>query len=166
VSVQKSLIETLFPYLEAFTNAQRNAHAADKATSDMTGKQRKSLVELFAQLLRPYGRPPTPLHEVLYEAAGRAGWTPPSAKALARQQTAARGRNSQREEDMAHRRVLVGYLFKQLGRGLRAKPASLGTAQAIIGRLDDLPFYRKPPMTVRTIQADIKFMRENGNFGI
>ena len=57
-------------------------------------------------------------------------------------------------------------LFKKLPARLQAKHGSLGTAQAILGRLDELPFDRKPPMTVRTIQADIKFMREDGNFGI
>jgi hypothetical protein len=36
-----------------------------------------AVVDLFAELLQPYyGIPPTPLHEVLHEAAKRAGWTP------------------------------------------------------------------------------------------
>jgi hypothetical protein len=36
-----------------------------------------ALVDLFAELLQPYyGIPPTPLHEVLHEAAKRAGWAP------------------------------------------------------------------------------------------
>ena len=126
----------------------------------------KSLVELFAELLQPYGIPPTPLHEILREAAEQAGWILPSAKANLRQRRAASGRKIQREQDLAHRRILVSHLFKKLPARLQAKHGSLGTAQAILGRLDELPFDRKPPMTVRTIQADIKFMREDGNFGI
>jgi hypothetical protein len=74
-----------------------------------------AVVDLFAELLQPYyGIPPTPLHEVLYEAAKRAGWIPPYEKARPRQQAAARGRTIQREQDQAHRRVLVMRLFKQL----------------------------------------------------
>lgn len=132
----------------------------------LTVKERKSAIVLFAELLQPYGIPPTPLHDVLREAAKRAGWTPPYTKARPRQQAAARGRTIQREQDLALRRVLVSFIFKKLQRWHRANPASLGTAQAIIGRLDDLPFARRPPMTVRTIQEDIRFMRKNGNFGI
>jgi hypothetical protein len=129
-------------------------------------KERKSLVALLADLLRPYGIPPTPLHEVLHEAANRAGWTTASAKAQRRQQAAAQGRKTQREQDLAHRRILVMCIFKELRPGLRVKHGSLGTAQAIIGRLERLTIGRRPPMTVRTIQEDIRFMKENGNFGI
>jgi hypothetical protein len=133
---------------------------------ELTAKTRKALVEVFAELIEPYGMPTTPLHEVLREAAQRAGWTPPFAKARLRQRAAARGRTIQREQDLAHRRILVAYVFKQLRPSLQAKPGSLGTAQAIIRRLEELPFDRKPPITVRTIQADILYMRKNGNFGI
>jgi hypothetical protein len=132
----------------------------------LTAKEHKALVERFTALLQPYGVPPTPLHEVLREAARRAGWRLPSAKIEDRQQAAARGRMIQQEHDLALRRILVSHVFKQLPPRLRKKPSSTGTAQAIIGRLDDLPFERKPPMTVRTIQADILFMRKNGHFGI
>lgn len=126
-------------------------------------KQREYLIELFAKLLRPYGIPPTPLHEVLHEAAKRAGWRPPSAKAQNRQRAAARGRTVQREQNLALRRWLVAYAFKQLRPGLKQKLSSTGTAQAIIGRLEEIGF---DPPTVRTIQADISFMRKNGNWGI
>jgi hypothetical protein len=129
-------------------------------------KKSKTLVELYTELLEPYGIPTSPLQEVLREAAERAGWRLPSAKADLRQQTAASGRKIQREEDLAHRRIFVSIFFKQLRPALRAKPSSLGTVQAILGRLEALPWDRKPPMTVRTIQADIKFLRENGNFGM
>jgi hypothetical protein len=132
----------------------------------LTLEQRKAVIVLFTELLRPRVMPPTILHGVLQEAAERAGLVPPSAKAHRRQHVAAHARKIQREEDLALRRVLVSYLFKQLRSGLRARPASLGTAQAIIGRLERLPFERKPPITVRTIQEDIHFMRKNGNFGI
>lgn len=128
----------------------------------------KTLVEVYAKLLEPYGIATSPLQEVLHEAALRAGWHLPSAKAVLRQRVAASGRKTQVEQDVAHRRILVSFFFKNLRPDLRAKPGSLGTAQAIIGRIEELPWdkVRKPPMTVRTIQADIKFMRENGNFGI
>lgn len=132
----------------------------------LTAKEHKALVERFTDLLQPYGIPPTPLHQVLHEAAQRAGWRPPSPKIQQRQDSAARARTIQREYDLAHRRVLVAIVFKNLPPRLRQKPGSLGTAQAIIRRLDELPFERKPPITVRTIQADILFMRKNGNFGI
>jgi hypothetical protein len=128
----------------------------------------KTLVEMYAELLEPYGIATSPLHEVLREAAVRAGWHLPSFKAQERQRAAAKGRKTQVEQDIAHRRILVSFFFKKLRRDLRAKPGSERTAQAIIGKIEELPWdkVRKPPMTVRTIQADIKFMRENGNFGI
>jgi hypothetical protein len=128
----------------------------------------KTLVEVYAELLEPYSIATSPLQEVLREAALRAGWHLPSAKAVLRQRAAASGRKTQVEQDLAHRRILVSFFFKNLRPGLQAKPSSQGTAQAIIGRIEELPWdkVRKPPMTVRTIQADIKFLRENGNFGI
>jgi hypothetical protein len=131
-------------------------------------KMPKSLVEVYAELLEPYGIATSPLQEVLREAAKRAGWRLPSAKAVLRQRAAASGRKTQVEQDLAHRRILVSFFFKKLRSDLRAKPGSDGTAQAIIGRIEELPWdkVRKPPMTVRTVKADIKFMRENGNFGI
>jgi hypothetical protein len=132
----------------------------------LTAEERKALAKLFAELLKPHAIPPTPLHEVLCEAAKRAGWTPPSAKGRRRQKTAARGRTIQREKDLAVRRVLVAGFFKRLRARLRAKPGSTGTAQAIIRQLDALPLDRKLPMTTRTIQEDIRYMRKNGNFGI
>jgi hypothetical protein len=134
-------------------------------------KEPRPLVDIFTELLDPSVAPPKflqGLHEVLHEAAKRAGWRPPSARAQLRQHAAARGRKSQQEDDLAHRRLLVSFFFKQLPRRLQGKPGSLATAQAILGRIEELPWdkVRKPPMTVRTILADIKFLRENGNFGI
>jgi hypothetical protein len=126
-----------------------------------------AIVDLFAELLQPYyGIPPTPLHEVLHGAAKRAGWAPPSATTQRRQRAATRGRTIQREQDQALRRVLVAHVFKELPPSLQTKPGSTGTAQAIIGRLNKLPFDRMPRMTVRTIKADILDMRKNGHFGI
>jgi hypothetical protein len=129
----------------------------------------KSLVEIFAELLDPDSTPPPPLQalrEVLQEAAERAGWKHGSAREQLRQRAAARGRTTQRNEDLAIRRVFVANFFQKLRPGLRAKPGSLGTAQAILGRFDEVKLGRKPPMTVRTIQADIQFLKKNGNFGI
>jgi hypothetical protein len=128
--------------------------------------QRKMFVALFADLFRPYGIPPSPLHQALHDAARQAGWSLPSVNARRRQHIAAQARKIQRDDDLTLRRVCVSYIFKQLRPSLQAKPASVGTAQAIIGRLEKLPFKRKPPMTVRTIQEDIRFMRENGNYGV
>jgi hypothetical protein len=122
------------------------------------------LVAALAEIMRPYGIPPTLFHEALHEAAKKAGWAPPSELVQRRQKLAARARKNQREQDLALRQVLVAYLFQRLPQRLQAKPSSTGTAQAIIGRLEKLPFSRTPPMTVRTIQADIKSMNENGNF--
>jgi hypothetical protein len=128
----------------------------------------KTLVDVWADLLNPYGIPTSPIQEVLHEAAKRAGWRLPSAKADLRQRAAASGRTTQRHEDLAHRRLLVASFFKGLRADLRDKPSSLGTAQAILGRIEELPWdkVRRPPMTVRTIQEDIKFLKNNGNFGI
>jgi hypothetical protein len=133
---------------------------------ELAATQRELFVALFADLFRPFGIPSSLLHEALHEAAKHAGWTGPSPRAQRRQHLAAQGRKIQREQDLALRRVCVSYIFKQLRPNLRAKPASVGTAQAIIGRLQEYPIERMPPMTVRTIQEDIRFMRKNGNFGI
>jgi hypothetical protein len=131
-------------------------------------KKPKTLLEELTELLKPCAVPTSDLQEVLHEAAIRAGWRLPSPKANLRQRTAARGRKTQQEQGLAHRRLLVSFFFKKLPLRLQSKYASLATAQAIIRRIEELPWdkLRKPPMTVRTIQADIKFLRENGNFGI
>src|SRR4051794_39330226 len=129
----------------------------------------KPLVEVLTKLLEPYdGIPTSADQEVLHEAAKRAGWRLPSPKAEVRQRAAARGRKTQQHHDLAHRRLLVASFFKELSPGRQAQPSSLATAQAIIGKIEKLPWdkVRKPPMTVRTIQADIKFLRNNGGFGI
>jgi hypothetical protein len=132
-------------------------------------KKPRPLVEIFTELLDPNYIPPKfleELREVLHTAAKRAGWRPPSAKAQQRQRAAARGRKIQREDDLALRRVFVAIFFKQLRAGLRAKHGSVGTAQAVLGKLDAMKLKRKPPMSVRTVQADIQFLKGNGNFGI
>jgi hypothetical protein len=132
--------------------------------------KRESLIELYAKYLarpiprRPYAIEPDPLQEILHEAAKRAGWRPPSAKARDRQRTAARARTVQRQQDLALRRCLVAYIFKTLRPGLKQKPSSTGTAQVIIGRLEKIGFKRLP--TVRTVQEDISFFKKNGNWGI
>jgi hypothetical protein len=124
----------------------------------------ESAIQEFAELLRPYALPPTPAHVVLQQAAKLAGWIPPSERPRSVQQIAARGRARQRQRGQALRRVLVSYLFKTLPRRLRAKPSSTATAQAILGRLESLNLERLP--TLRTIQEDIRDMRQNGNFGL
>jgi len=134
---------------------------------ELTPREHKALVERFAELLRPTGYYASiSLRQVLREAAQRAGWHLPSPKIQQRQKAAARGRTNQREEDLALRRIFVAHLFKRLPLRLRKNPSSTATAHNIIRGLDKLPFDRRPPMTVRTIQADILFMRRNGNFGI
>jgi len=136
---------------------------------ELTPREHKALVERFAELLQPTGYYASiPLRRLLCEAAKQAGWHLPSAKLQRRQRTAARGRTNQREEDLAVRRLFVAAVFKRLAPRLQKKPSSAATAQAIIGRLEKLlvRIERKPPVAERTIQADILFMRRNGNFGI
>ena len=135
---------------------------------ELTPREHKALVERFAELLQPTGyyAASIPLRRALREAAQRAGWHLRSPKIQQRQTAAARGRTNQREEDLALRRIFVAHLFKRLPLRLRKNPSSTTTAHNIIRGLDKLPFDRRPPMTVRTIQADILFMRRNGNFGI
>jgi hypothetical protein len=151
--------------------ADEPAMAADQPAV-AADEERQALIELYAKYLArkipkpPYALEPDPLQEILHEAAKRAGWRPPSAKARQRQRLAARGRIRQRDEDLAIRRIFVSIFFKKLPRHLQQKPSSTATAQAIIGRFETLRFDRNLPMTVRTIQADITFMRKNGNFGI
>lgn len=128
---------------------------------ELTPKEHKVLVERFTELLQPHGFAPTPLHQVLSEAAQRAGWTLPSVKAQQRQRTAARARTNQREEDLEIRWFFVAGFFKKLRPDLQAKPGSTATAQAMLGRLQRLRLPRRPPMTIRTIQADILFLRRN-----
>ena len=72
----------------------------------------------------------------------------------------------QRQDDLAWRRLMVSHFFKQLPQRLRDKHASTATAQAIIKRIDDLNPKWRPPITVRTVQEDIRDMKANGNFGI
>jgi hypothetical protein len=131
-------------------------------------KKPKTILDELTELLKPYAIPTSDLQEVLHKAAIAAGWRLPSPKANLRQFAAARGRKTQQENSLAHRRLLVSFFFKELPLRLQSKYGSLATAQAIIGRIEELRWdtVRKPPMTVRTIQADIKFLRENGNFGI
>jgi hypothetical protein len=126
----------------------------------------EALIDYFTELLRPHAIPPSVLHEVLHEAARRAGWRLPSAKAQNRQKAAARGRNVQRQQDLALRRLAVAWFLKQLPPRLQRAPQSTATVQAIIARIDQLKLPRTPPMTERTIQADISFLKDNGNFGI
>jgi hypothetical protein len=58
---------------------------------ELTSQEHKALVERFAELLRPTGyRATEPLHQLLREAAQRAGWHLPSPKIQQRQKVAAR----------------------------------------------------------------------------
>ena len=125
---------------------------------------RKACIDVFVGLLRPYAIPPSLLHEILHEAAQQAGWRPPSVRAQQRQKTAGRSRQAQRRQDMMVRRVFVAIFFKELPLRLRKTAQSLATAQAIIGRLQDISVVKTA--TVRTIQADIRALIDNGNFGL
>src|ERR1700722_16258382 len=91
----------------------------------------KTLVDIYAELLEPYGIATSPLQEILREAALRAGWHLPSAPSVLRQRAAAKGRQTQREHDLAHRRLLVAFFFKRLPTRLQSAHGSLATAQAI-----------------------------------
>jgi hypothetical protein len=128
-------------------------------------KNIEALICELVDYLRPCAVPPTLLHEILPEAARRAGWQIVSGPVRRRQISAGKARQAQRNESLGLRRVFVAHLFKKLPARLRAKPQSLGTAQAIIGRLQALKI-DDVPMTIRTIQADIRFLIDNGNFGI
>jgi hypothetical protein len=131
-------------------------------------KERNSLIQLFTPLFENAGivPPTTDFQNVLQKAAIRAGWQPPYGRGPSHQQLAARGRKKQRVEDLVRRRMLVLAEFRKLPAHLRAKPASQATAQAIIGRIEKYRIEQKPPMTVRTIQEDIRFMRKERDFGI
>jgi hypothetical protein len=134
----------------------------------MSNKNRPKNVEaLICELvdyLRPCAVPPTLLHEILPEAARRAGWQIVSGPGRRGRISGGKARQAQRNETLGYRRVFVAILFKKLPARFRAKPQSLGTAQAIIGRLQDLNI--DVPMNIRTIQADVRFLSDNGNFGI
>jgi hypothetical protein len=81
--------------------------------------------------------PVSPLSDIMFKALDRSGWER-SSKARLIQVKGGMGRGRQLNQAKAVRRVFVAYFFKKLPRALRAKPQSLGTAQAIIGRLDSL----------------------------
>lgn len=142
--------------------------------SGLTAKKIKALIEWFTELLLPYGIPPTYLHEILQEAAKRAGRQRAFELAQAHQKTAqahqknaARGRTTQQQQDLALRRVLVSVLYKELKKEKpHYKPGAERTAKELLQKLKELPFGRKPPMSVRTIQEDIRWLIENGNWGV
>ncbi len=129
-------------------------------TSQLTAKAQKTLIELFTELLRPYAMPPTYLHEVLHEAAGRAGWRPPTAEARLRQKKAAAGRTTQRRQQQWERRIRILQTYINLPKRLQGKRASAGTAQAIINRLYPLLGEKTPPEG--TVKADLLWLRVNG----
>jgi hypothetical protein len=126
----------------------------------------KEIINGLAPLFRPYAVPPSLLHEALQEAAKRAGWRPPSAKSQAHQSNAARGAVAKRQQSVHFRRVLVAFQFKKLSRNLQSKYQSQGTADAIIGRLSAMKLGAQLSLSARTVKADLKAMRKNGNFGI
>ena len=116
---------------------------------------KEQIVDELAKMLRPCAIPTSPLHHALQKAAKKS-----------RQKTAAAGRVAQRRQDMAMRRLAVAMLFRELPDRRKKEPASLATAQALIGRLEKHfgNLKRAPQFTVRTVQEDIREMRENGNF--
>lgn len=124
----------------------------------------EDLIDELTELLRPCAIPPSPIQAIFQEAAKRAGWRAPSVRIQQRQRRAADGRKRQRAEESALRRVMVAIIFKRLPARLRNSPQSLGTAQAIIGRLEKLNVNLKH-VTPRTIQADIRYLKDH-HFGI
>jgi hypothetical protein len=130
----------------------------------VTADEREAHIQQLATELS--GAVPTsPLSDIVFKALDRSGWERPASKARLIQVKGGMGRGRQLNQNMAVRRIFVAFFFKKLRRGLRAKPQSLGTAQAIIGRLDSLQL-EIPSVSVRTIQVDIRDMQKNGNFGI
>ena len=125
--------------------------------TELTPTECERLLAFYTDLLTWHAIPPSPLHEILHEAARLAGWRPHSPAADQRQNKAARARAEQRQQDLAYRRIIVSHLFKRLPKRLRDKHASNATAQAIIKRYEDLNHKSwRPPMTVRTVQRDIQ----------
>jgi hypothetical protein len=131
--------------------------------TELTPTECERLLEFYTDLLRSYPIPPSPLHEILHEAACLAGWREGSPAAAQRQKKAARARAEQRQQDLAYRRIMVSHVFKQLPQRLRDRPASIATAQAIIKRIDDATPKWRPPMTVRTVQEDIRYLKAHGD---
>lgn len=132
----------------------------------MTSDEQAKLLDFYTQLLGPFAVPVSDLQEILHEAAKQAGWREPSAAIQLRQKKAVLGRNIQRQEDLAWRRIMIAHVFKLLPQRLQDKPSSIATAQAIIKKVDNLNPTRRPPITIRTVQKDIHDMKANGNFGI
>jgi len=124
-----------------------------------------ALVDLFAELLQPYyGIPPTPLHEVLHEAAKRAGWAP----LLHLQRLSILSGSPPAAELFSANRTWrsVGYWSRTCSNNCGLASRQRLVQREPLSQLKKLPFDRVPPMSVRTIKADIFYMKKNGNFGI
>jgi hypothetical protein len=126
---------------------------------EFTQKELRALKELIEKAGRPRALPIFEDWEWVVRGVLQAD--------LSRRQ-GAKGRRSggKRNETVALRRVLVAHVFRHLSPTLRQEPQATGTAAAIKRRLERVQLDPKPPMSIRTIKADIKFLIDNGNWNI
>jgi hypothetical protein len=113
------------------------------ASKKSTTRKRKSvkgsyrgLVDLFQQ--SPFGIPPSPSQQVLWEAAKEAGWIPPWELERQRQQKRKAGKTSgtSRGGRKEIRRSLVNYALNRLNPKHQRKPYSNASFEALRRRYD------------------------------
>jgi hypothetical protein len=108
---------------------------AGKRKSNKSGYLR--LVEQFQQ--SPFGIPPSPSQEVLWEAAKEAGWVPPSELENQREQKKKAGKTSgtSRLGRAEMRRYLIAYALRKLSPRYRRNPYSNASLEALRKKYDD-----------------------------
>ena len=108
---------------------------AGKRKSNKGGYRR--LVELFQQ--SPFGIPPSPSQQILWEAAKEAGWIPPSELENQREQKKKAGKTSgiSRRGSAEMRRCLIDYALRQLNPKHQRKPYSNASLEALRKKYKD-----------------------------
>jgi len=103
--------------------------ARKKTRSRANTRASIALLDLF----QPYSIPPTPLHELIQEAAKQAGWTPPwdQRQSQAQQRGAGQKSASMRAGRAAIRRHFVRAAFERLKPAYRMQPFSNESIRAL-----------------------------------